>query len=62
MFIGNGHLTIDPWIWLKTTFLSSTASVLKDGRLLLEIPSFSQIFLFFLKHQNKVILAISSLN
>ena len=40
MFIGNGHLTIDPWIWLKLTFLSSTASVLKDGRMLLEITSF----------------------
>ena len=29
MFIGNGHLTIGPWIWLKVTSLSSTASVLK---------------------------------
>ena len=47
MFIGNGHLTIDPWIWLKVTFLSSTASVLKDSRILLEIPSFYSFFYFF---------------
>ena len=47
MFIGNGHLTIDPWIWLKVTFLSSTASVLKDGRILLEILSFSSKKLLF---------------
>ena len=40
MFIGNEHLTYDPWIWLKVTFLSSTASVLKDVRISLEIPSF----------------------
>ena len=38
MFIGNGHLTIDPWIWLKITSLSSTASVLKDGKTSLKIP------------------------
>ena len=47
MFTGNGHLTIDPWIWLKVTPLSSTASVLNDGRISLEIPSFcSKICLF----------------
>jgi hypothetical protein len=55
-----GILTYDTWIWLKITSLSSTASVLNDGRISLEIPSFcSQIFFF--KHQNKVILAISLL-
>ena len=32
MFIGNGHLTVDPCIWLKVTILASTASVLKDGQ------------------------------
>ena len=39
IFIGNGHLTIDSWIWLKVTSLSSTASVLKNGRISLEISS-----------------------
>ena len=38
--IGNGRLTVDSWVWLKVTTLSSTASVLKDGRISLEIPSF----------------------
>ena len=60
MFIGNGHLTIDPWIWLKVTSLSSTASVFKDGKILLEIPSLYSKKIF-LNHQNKVILAISLL-
>jgi hypothetical protein len=56
-----GNLIYDPWIWLKITFLSSTASALKDGKISLEVPSFhSEIFLFK-KHQNKVILAISLL-
>ena len=27
MFIGNEHLTVDTWIWLKITSLSSIASV-----------------------------------
>ena len=46
-FLRCGNLTYDPWIWLKKTSLSSTASVLKDGRISLEIPSFhSEIFLF----------------
>ena len=44
-FMRCGNLTYDPWIWLKITSLSSTASVLKDGRISLEIPSFhSEIF------------------
>jgi hypothetical protein len=48
MFIDNGHLTIiDPWIWLKVTSLSSTASVLNDGRISLEIPSFCSKNCFF---------------
>jgi hypothetical protein len=47
MFIGKGHLTYDPWIWLKVTSLSSTTSVLKDGRISIEISSFhSKIYLF----------------
>ena len=42
-----GHLTYDPWIWLKVTSPSSTASDLNDGRISLEIPSFcSEIFFF----------------
>ena len=42
-----GHLTYDPWIWLKITSLSSTVSVLNDGRISLDIPSFcSEIFFF----------------
>ena len=40
MFIGNGHLSIDPWIWLELTTLSSTASVLKDGRIWFEVVDF----------------------
>jgi hypothetical protein len=47
VFIGNGHLTIDPWIWLKVTSLSSTASVLNDARISLEIPSFCSKICFF---------------
>ena len=44
-FMRCGILTYDPWIWLKITSLSSTASVLNDGRISLEIPSFcSEIF------------------
>jgi hypothetical protein len=47
MFIGKGHLTYDPWIWLKVTSLSFTTSVLKDGRIPIEISSFhSKIYLF----------------
>jgi hypothetical protein len=57
MFIGNGHLTYDPWIWLKVIFLSSTASVLKDVRISLEIPSLYSKKVFS-KHLNKIILAI----
>ena len=40
MFIGNGHLTFDLQIWLKVTSLTSTASVLIDGRISPEILSF----------------------
>ena len=40
MFIGNGHLTFDPSIWLKVKYLSSTASALKNGRISLEIPPY----------------------
>ena len=47
MFIGNGHLTYDPWIWLEVTSLSSTTSVLKDGRIPIEISSFHSKFNFF---------------
>ena len=43
------HLTYDPWNQLKITSLSSTASVLKDGRISLEIPSFYSEFFFFFK-------------
>jgi hypothetical protein len=50
-----GHLAYDTWIWLKVTSLASTASVLNDGRISLCSK------LFFSKHQNKVILAISLL-
>ena len=56
-FMRCGNLTYDPWIWLKMTSLSSTASVLNDGRISLEIPSFCPDFFFL----NKVILAISLL-
>ena len=46
-FLRCGHLTYDPWVWLKITSLSSTASVLNDGRISLDIPSFcSEIFFF----------------
>jgi hypothetical protein len=46
---------------LRITSLSSTASVLNDGRISLEIPSFCSEIFFFSKHQIKVILAISLL-
>ena len=55
MFPRLKHLTYDLYNWLKVTPLSSTASVLKDDRILLEKH-------FFSKHQNEVILAISLLN
>ena len=35
-----GHLTYDPWIWLKVTSMASPASDLNNGRISLEIPSF----------------------
>ena len=47
MFIGNGHLTSDSWNWLEVTLLSSTASVLKDVRISLEIPSFYSKNIFY---------------
>ena len=47
MFIGNGHFTVDPWIQLKVTSLSSKASVLIDGRISLEISSFCSKICFF---------------
>ena len=42
-----GRLTYDTWIWLKITSLSSTASVLNDDRISLEIPSFCSEIYFF---------------
>ena len=60
-FMRCGNLTYDTWIWLKITFLSSTASVLNDGRISLEISSFCSEIFFFSKHQNRVILAIGLL-
>merc|ERR1712051_491743 len=56
------HLTYDPWIWSKVTSLSSTASILKDGRISLEITSFFLKTFFFSKQQKKVFLAISLSN
>ena len=32
-FMRCGNLSYDPWIWLKILSLSSTASVLNDGRI-----------------------------
>ena len=46
-FMRCGNLTYDTWIWLKITSLSSTASVLNDGRISLEIPSFCSEISFF---------------
>ena len=46
-FMRCGNLTYDTWIWLKITSLSSTASVLNDGRISLEIPSFCSEIYFF---------------
>ena len=46
-FMRCGILTYDPWILLKITSLSSTASVLNDGRISLEIPSFCSEIYFF---------------
>ena len=57
IFIDNEHLTYDLLIWLKVSSLFSTASVMKDGRISLEIPSFYSKFIFF-KKSNKVILGI----
>ena len=61
MFISNGHLTYDLWIWLKVTSLSSTTSVLKGGRISLEISSFYSKVFFSSKQQDKLILAINLL-
>ena len=46
-FMRCGHLTYDTWLWLKITSLSSTASVLNDGRISLEILSFCSVIFFF---------------
>ena len=46
-FMRCGHLTFVTWIWLKITFLSSTDSLLNDGRISLEIPSFCSEISFF---------------
>ena len=32
VFIGKGHLTYDPWIWLKVTSMASTASNRKNAK------------------------------
>ena len=40
MFPRLKHLTYDPWTWLKVTSMASKASVMKDDRISLEIPSF----------------------
>ena len=40
MFPRSLNLTYDPWIWSKVTSLSATASVLKEGRISLELSSF----------------------
>jgi hypothetical protein len=45
-FMRCGHLTYDPWIWLKVISMASTASVLNDDRISLEIPSFYSEFFF----------------
>ena len=43
-------------IWVKVTFLSSTASVLRDGKILLKFQEAIQKYCFS-KHQNKVVLS-----
>ena len=46
----------DPLIWLKVTSLSSTASVLREGKISLKFQEGIQKIIFS-KHQNKMILA-----
>ena len=46
----------DPLIWLKVTSLSSTASVLREGKISLKLQEYIHKIIFS-KHQNKVILA-----
>ena len=49
MFLRLHHLTYDPLIWSEVTCLSSTASVLKDGKISFEIL----LFFFFLQKNKK---------
>ena len=44
-----GNLTYDSLIWLKVTFLSSTASVLREGKISLKFQQCIQNFFFFFK-------------
>ena len=53
-------MTYDPLIWLKVTSLSSTASVLRECKILLKFLGVYSKNIFS-KHQNKVILAFISL-
>ena len=55
------HLTYDLLFLLKVTFLSSTASDLKDGKIILKFQESIQKKKKFWKHQNRVILAIKLL-
>jgi hypothetical protein len=41
-----GFFTYDPWIWSKVTSLSSTASVLRDGKISIKFHEFIQNFFF----------------
>ena len=50
MFIGNEHLTFGPSIWIKVKYLSSTASVLNDGRISFEILSYYSKIVSFLEN------------
>ena len=44
--LNSGIFIYATWIWSKITSPSSTASVLNDGRISLEIPSFCPDFFF----------------
>ena len=45
--LNSGIFTYDPWIWSKVTSLSSTASVLRDGKISLKCHESIQKKFFF---------------
>ena len=59
MFIGNGHLIVDPWVWLKVTTHSLSSEGWQEFHL--KFHHSIQKYIFFQNILNKVKLAINLL-